>query len=142
MPPQPRVLMVEDHPDIAELYQLKLQLEGYRVAVASNGVAGLELARSLKPDVLLLDLHVPQLDGLALLAALREDESTRDQLVVICTEDDNPKLIQEAQRLQAAAYLLKARLLPRLLSQTIDEVLRNRNGDLVEAGRQPAERAS
>jgi CheY-like chemotaxis protein len=142
MPPQPRVLMVEDHPDIAELYQLKLQLEGYRVAVASNGVAGLELARSLKPDVLLLDLHVPQLDGLALLAALREDESTRDQLVVICTEDDNPKLIQEAQRLQAAAYLLKARLLPRLLSQTIDEVLRNRNGDLVEAGRQAAERAS
>ena len=41
MPPQPRVLMVEDHPDIADLYQLKLQLEGYRVAIASDGVAGL-----------------------------------------------------------------------------------------------------
>jgi len=142
MPPQPRVLMVEDHPDIAELYQLKLQLEGYRVAVASNGVTGLELARSLKPDVLLLDLHVPQLDGLELLAALREDETTRDQLVVVFTEDDNPKLIQEAQRLEAAAYLLKARLLPRLLSQTIDEVLRNRSGVLVEAGQPAAERAS
>jgi len=128
MPPQPRVLMVEDHPDIAELYQLKLQLEGYRVAVASNGVAGLELARSLRPDVVLLDLHVPQLDGLELLAALREDETTRDQLVVVFTEDDNPTLIQEAERLHAAAYLLKARLLPRLLSQTINEVLRNRDG--------------
>jgi CheY-like chemotaxis protein len=142
MPPQPRVLMVEDHPDIAELYQLKLQLDGYRVAVASNGVTGLELARSLKPDVLLLDLHVPQLDGLEVLAALREDETTRDQLVVVFTEDDNPKLIQEARRLEAAAYLLKARLLPRVLSQTIDEVLRNRNGVLVEAGQQAAERAS
>jgi CheY-like chemotaxis protein len=142
MPPQPRVLMVEDHPDIAELYQLKLQLDGYRVAVASNGVTGLELARSLKPDVLLLDLHVPQLDGLEVLAALREDETTRDQLVVVFTEDDNPKLIQEARRLEAAAYLLKARLLPRALSQTIDEVLRNRNGVLVEAGQQAAERAS
>jgi CheY-like chemotaxis protein len=135
MPPQPRVLMVEDHPDIAELYQLKLQLEGYRVAVASNGVAGLELTRSLKPDVLLLDIHVPQLDGLQLLAALRDDESTRDQLVVVFTEDDNPGLVQEAQRLQAAAYLLKARLLPRLLSQTIDEVLRtNRQAVVAEAG--------
>jgi CheY-like chemotaxis protein len=134
MSPQPRVLMVEDHPDIAELYQLKLQLEGYRVAVASNGVTGLELARSLRPDVLLLDIHIPQLDGLQLLAALRDDAATRDQLVVIFTEDDNPKLAEEAGRLQAAAYLLKARLLPRLLSQTIAEVLRNnRNGAMLEA---------
>jgi len=134
MAPQPRVLMVEDHPDLAELYQFKLQLEGYRVAVASNGVAGLELARALKPDVVLLDIHVPQLDGLQLLAALREDEATRDQLVVVFTEDDNPQLIQEAERLQAAAYLLKAHLLPRLLSETIGEVLRsNRSEFLVEA---------
>jgi CheY-like chemotaxis protein len=142
MPPQPRVLMVEDHPDIAELYQLKLQLEGYRVAVASNGVTGLELARSLRPDVVLLDLHVPQLDGLELLAALREDETTRDQLVVVFTEDDSPTLIQEAERLHAAAYLLKARLLPRLLSQTINEVLRNREGALAEVNHQGVERAS
>lgn len=142
MSPQPRVLMVEDHPDIAELYQLKLQLEGYRVAVASNGVAGLELARSLRPDVLLLDVHVPQLDGLQLLAALRDDSRTRDQLVVVFTEDEDPKLAEEAGRLQAAAYLLKARLLPRQLSQTIGEVLRNnRNGAAVEAG-QPDARAS
>jgi two-component system, OmpR family, alkaline phosphatase synthesis response regulator PhoP len=142
MPPQPRVLMVEDHPDIAELYQLKLQLEGYRVAVASNGVAGLELARSLKPDVVLLDVHVPLLDGLELLAALREDETTREQLVVVFTEDDNPTLIQEAERLHAAAYLLKARLLPRLLSQTINEVLRNRDAALAEINHQGVERAS
>lgn len=142
MPPQPRVLMVEDHPDIAELYQLKLQLEGYRVAVASNGVTGLELARSLRPDVVLLDLHVPQLDGLELLAALREDETTRDQLVVVFTEDDNPTLIEEAERLHAAAYLLKARLLPRLLSQTINEVLRHREGALAEISHEGVERAS
>src|SRR5207253_7083378 len=103
MPPQPRVLMVEDHPDIADLYQLKLQLEGYRVAVASNGMTGLQLARDLKPDVILLDVHVPVLDGLQLLAALRADDETRDILVVICSEDDNPQLIREAERLQAAA---------------------------------------
>src|SRR5712691_6954648 len=70
MPRQPRVLMGEDHPVIADLYQLKLQLDGYRVAVASDGVAGLRLARSLTPDLILLDIHVPQLDGLQVLAAL------------------------------------------------------------------------
>jgi CheY-like chemotaxis protein len=134
MPPQPRVLMVEDHPDIADLYQLKLQLEGYRVAVASDGVAGLRLARSLMPDVLLVDVHVPQLDGLQLLAALREDEATRDLLVVIFSEDDSPELVQEAERLNAAAYLLKAHLLPSRLSRTVGDVLRNPGRSMAKAG--------
>jgi len=133
MPTQPRVLMVEDHPDIADLYQLKLQLEGYRVAVASNGMTGLQLARELKPDVVLLDVHVPVLDGLQLLAALRADDEARDTLVVVCSEDDNPQLIQEARRLEAAAYLVKARLLPSGLSQKIGEVLRHRGAFLADA---------
>ena len=133
MPTQPRVLMVEDHPDIADLYQLKLQLEGYRVAVASNGMTGLQLARDLKPDVILLDVHVPVLDGLQLLAALRASEETRDILVVICSEDDNPQLMREAERLQAAAYLVKGRLLPSALSQKIGEVLRHREAFVADA---------
>jgi CheY-like chemotaxis protein len=125
MPSQPRVLMVEDHPDIADLYQLKLQLEGYRVAVAADGVSGLQMARTLKPDVTLLDVHLPHLDGLQLLATLREDEATRDLLVVVFSEDDSPKLIEEAKRLSAAAYLIKAHLLPRRLSETVRDILRS-----------------
>lgn len=126
MPAQPRVLMVEDHPDIADLYQLKLQLEGYRVAVAADGVSGLQMARTFKPDVTLLDVHLPQLDGLQLLATLREDEATRDLLVVVFSEDDSPNLIEEAKRLSAAAYLVKAHVLPRRLSETVRDILRSR----------------
>jgi len=142
MPPQPRVLMVEDHPDIADLYQLKLQLDGYRVAVAVDGDAGLRLARSLKPDLILLDIHVPHLDGLQLLAALREDPATREQLVVICSDDDDPQLIREAQRLSAAAYLVKAHLLPSRLSRTVGEVLHKRAGLIGDADRPGAQQAS
>jgi CheY-like chemotaxis protein len=126
MAAQPRVLMVEDHPDIADLYQLKLQLEGYRVAVAADGVSGLQMARSLKPDVTLLDVHLPYLGGLQLLATLREDEATRDLLVVVFSEDDSPTLIEEAKRLSAAAYLVKAHLLPSRLSDAVGDLLRNR----------------
>jgi len=126
MPAQPRVLMVEDHPDIADLYQLKLQLEGYRVAVAADGVSGLQMARTLKPDVTLLDVHLPDLNGLQLLATLREDEATRNLLVVVFSEDDDPILIEEAKRLDAAAYLLKANLLPSRLSDMVGDVLRSR----------------
>ena len=133
MSPQPRVLMVEDHPDIADLYELKLQLEGYRVAVAADGVSGLQMARTLKPDVTLLDVHLPYLDGLQVLATLREDEATRDLLVVMFSEDDSPKLIQEAKRLSAAAYLVKAHLLPSRLSDTVGDVLRNRGRVAVSA---------
>ena len=142
MPPQPRVLMVEDHPDIADLYQLKLQLDGYRVAVASDGAAGLRLARSLTPDLILLDIHVPQLDGLQVLAALREDEATDEVPVIICSEDDTPQLIKEARRLGAAAYLVKAHLLPSHLSQAISDVLGQRNGFASDAVHPGVEQAS
>lgn len=134
--------MVEDHPDIADLYQLKLQLEGYSVAVATDGVAGLQMARSMLPDVTLLDIHVPQLDGLQVLAALRQDSATQDLPVIVCSEDDNPQLIKEAQRLGAAAYLVKANLLPAHLSQTVADVLRERTA-FSDGGERPvAERAS
>ncbi len=142
MPPQPRVLMVEDHPDIADLYQLKLQLEGYRVAVASDGLAGLSLARSLLPDLILLDIHMPQLDGLQVLAALREDAATDDLPVVICSEDDSPQLIKEAQRLGAVAYLVKANLLPSRLSQTVADVLGQRGEFSINATRPGTRQAS
>ena len=142
MPPQPRVLMVEDHPDIADLYQLKLQLEGYRVAVASDGVAGLSMARSLMPDLILLDIHMPQLDGLQVLAALREDTATDEVPVVVCSEDDSPQLIKEAQRLGAVAYLVKANLLPSRLSKTVGEVLGQRGEFTVQASRPGARQAS
>ena len=118
--------MVEDHAEIAELFQLKLQLDGYRVAVASNGLSGLEMARTLKPDIVLLDVHLPRLDGLQLLSALREDATTSELLVVVFSEDDDPALVREAERLKAASYLIKAHLLPSRLSRTIADLLSNR----------------
>jgi CheY-like chemotaxis protein len=142
MPPQPRVLMVEDHPDIADLYQLKLQLEGYRVAVASDGAAGLSMARSLIPDLILLDIHMPQLDGLQVLAALREDTATDDVPVVVCSEDDDPQLIKEANRLGAVAYLVKANLLPSRLSKTVGDVLGQRGEFTARADGPGARQAS
>ncbi len=136
---QPRVLIVEDNSEIAELYQLKLQLDGYRVAVAGTGLKGLQLARSLMPEVILLDIHLPQMDGLQLLTALRDDAATRELPVVVFSDDDSPAVIREAESLQVAAYLLKAQLLPSRLSRTIAEVLQ---GNIRRSDQGAAKRAS
>jgi CheY-like chemotaxis protein len=136
---QPRVLIVEDNAEIAELYQLKLQLDGYRVAVAGTGLKGLQLARSLMPEVILLDIHLPQMDGLQLLTALRDDATTREVPVVVFSDDDSPALVREAESLQVAAYLLKAQLLPSRLSRTIADVLQ---GTIRRSDQGAAKRAS
>src|SRR6202158_5409514 len=116
MPLQPRVLMVEDHPDIAALYPM--------------------------PDLIRLDMHMPLLDGLQLLAALRDDETTDGVPVVVCSEDDSPQLMKEARRLGAVGYLVKANLLPSRLSQTVGDVLGQRGEFTIDAGRPGARQAS
>jgi CheY-like chemotaxis protein len=121
-----RVLMLEDHRDVAELYQLKLQLEGYRVAVAADGPSGLDLARRLRPDVILLDVHLPVLDGLQVLAALRDSEDMRHVPVVVFSEDDSYETMQRARGLNVSAYLVKANLLPSTLASVVGEALRDR----------------
>jgi DNA-binding NarL/FixJ family response regulator len=73
---------------------------------------------------------------------LREDVATEVTPVVICSEDDNPLLVREAQRLGAAAYLLKANLLPSRLSQTISDVLGQRGELIAHAGHSGVRQAS
>ena len=139
---QPRILMVEDHRDVADLYRLKLQLEGYRVAVAADGAAGLELARTLCPDVILLDIHLPLLDGLQMLAALRERPETHRVPVVVFTEDESSDLMEEAERLAAAAYVVKANVLPSGLAQVIAAVLADARPHEVQTAPPVAKQAS
>ena len=111
---------------MAELYQLKLQLEGYRVAVAADGPSGLDLARRLRPDVILLDVHLPIVDGLQVLATLRESEDMRQVPVVVFSDDDSYETMQRARRLNVAAYLVKANLLPSTLASVVGDALRDR----------------
>ncbi|TMF41735.1 MAG: response regulator transcription factor, partial [Chloroflexi bacterium] len=67
------VLIIEDDSRIAELYASKLRRGGYEVDVARDGVSGFDLAGSLLPDAIILDIHLPRLSGLAALAVLRRE---------------------------------------------------------------------
>src|SRR4029079_1653405 len=82
-PDDVRVLFVEDDALVAQMYRLKLELDGYSVEVAADGVAALEKAKSMQPDIIFLDIRLPKLDGLSVLEKLRADPATEHLPVVI-----------------------------------------------------------
>ena len=80
-----RILLVEDEPDIAEVLQYNLEKEGFQVELAGRGDAGLEAVRRESPDLILLDLMLPGLDGLELTRLLKRDPATSHLPIVMLT---------------------------------------------------------
>ena len=72
-----RVLLVEDHPDIIELMTLELEVLGYDVSVATNGLQAVEMASADLPDLIVMDILLPQMDGFEASARIRQNPSTR-----------------------------------------------------------------
>jgi two-component system, cell cycle response regulator DivK len=81
----PLVLVVEDYQDAREMYAAYLQFSGYRVAEAANGEEAIEQARTLLPDIILMDLALPKMDGWEATRRLKADDRTRHIPVVALT---------------------------------------------------------
>jgi CheY-like chemotaxis protein len=103
-----RILIVDDEDDIREVAQVSLELVGdYDVLTAANGRDGLEQARSARPDAILLDVMMPDMDGPSTLAQLREDPDTRDIPVVFLTAKTQAAERARLAGLGAAGILTK-----------------------------------
>jgi CheY-like chemotaxis protein len=102
-----RILVIEDNPASRELVTYLLSKRGHAVEAAENGVRGLEAALRMRPDVILCDLQMPQLDGYGFIARLRENDDLRGVLVLAVTAFSMPG--DEAQALNAGfgGYLSK-----------------------------------
>ena len=112
-----RVVLVEDDADFAEVYRLRLEQDGYQVTVAWDGNDGLELIRRTVPDLVYLDLRMPNLDGISLLRALRNDPATRGIAVVVLSNYDEPELRRQGLELGALDWLVKANVTPAELAR-------------------------
>ncbi len=84
-----KVLVVDDEAPVARLIREVLEGEGFTVITAANGAQGLALAASQKPDVVVLDLHMPTMDGLEALKTLRDDPRARSLPVIILTDRED-----------------------------------------------------
>ena len=102
------ILLIEDEPDIQTVVRLVLEAtRGHRVVVADNALRGLEVARAERPDVILLDVMMPRLDGHELLRLLKASDTTRGIPVVFLTAKAQQKDIEAGLALGADAYLTK-----------------------------------
>jgi len=80
-----KVAIVEDDQTISQMYRFKFEAEGFTVETAENGKLGLELAEDMKPDIILLDLMMPEMDGFDFVDELRRNEDWRELPVVVVT---------------------------------------------------------
>jgi DNA-binding response OmpR family regulator len=119
-----RVLFVEDDPTVAQMYRLKLELDGYKVIMAKDGEEGLRLANEVGPDIVFLDIRLPKVDGFAVLEGLRACDQTRNVPVVILSNYGEQELVDRGLRLGALEYLIKSQTTPANLSRGVENWLR------------------
>ena len=118
-PDDVRVLFVEDDALVAQMYRLKLELDGYVVEIAGDGLAALEKARAIQPDIIFLDIRLPKLDGLSVLERLREDPAIQHTPVVILSNWNEKELVERGIKLGALDHLIKSQTTPARLSQRL-----------------------
>ncbi len=106
------LLLVEDDQVIAEMYRYRLELDGHEVTVASDGEAGLREARSLTPDLILLDIQLPRLNGFQVLEALQASPETTRIPVIVLSNSAGPGDAVRCRELGAVEYLLKSATTP------------------------------
>ena len=102
-----KILVVDDEPDILKPYLFRLKKYGYEALSASDGEEALELARQKNPDLILLDVKLPVLNGYEVCKRLKADEKLRKVPVIFLTADASVKIVEETKKLEAEGYLLK-----------------------------------
>lgn len=114
-----KILIIEDDPDLAKMYKTHLEEIGCRVLHADDGRKGFEMARTEKPDVILLDLRLPGMYGIDVLKLLRDDSETKKILVFVLTNALYPGEMENARDLGAVDVLIKAETTPQEISDLI-----------------------
>lgn len=115
-----KVLFIEDDADLADMYRLKLELDGYTVTRAADGEEGLRLAAEIQPDVVFLDIRLPKMDGFAVLERLRADDQFKHLPVIILSNYGEQELVERGMKLGALEYLVKAETTPAGLSGGVE----------------------
>ncbi len=103
----PKILIIDDESTLVELLQVNFEFEGFSVSKAADGIEGQEKIRRELPDLILLDVRMPELDGFELCRRLKEDPATRDIPVVMVSAYAQQAQVERGLAAGAAAYIKK-----------------------------------
>jgi DNA-binding response OmpR family regulator len=107
------------------MYRFKFEAEGFSVETAENGVFGLELAKNMKPDIILLDLMMPEMNGDEMLEKLRATTWGKNIKVVILTNKGEQEIPPKVKELGVSAVILKADMTPRQVAELVQNKLKD-----------------
>ena len=102
-----KILFIEDESALQRTFEEALKDEGFEMISALDGETGLKMAKEKNPDLILLDLILPKVEGMEVLKKLKEDEKTKDIPVIVLTHLEELEKVEKAMELGAKAYLVK-----------------------------------
>jgi len=119
-----KILLIEDDTFLVEMYTTKFELEGFGVISAEDGIKGLEMVKKEEPDIILLDILMPKMDGFAVLDALKKDKATANIPVVLLTNLGQKEDVKKGFEKGAVGYLIKAHFMPSEVVEKIKKILK------------------
>jgi len=114
-----KILLVEDDEFIIDIYKQKLEQDGFSVEVAQDGEEALRKVKSIKPDLLILDIVLPNIDGWEIIKSIKKDEELKGLKIIALTNLKQKEDIKRGQSLGITGYFVKANYTP---SQIVKEV--------------------
>lgn len=121
-----KVCIVEDEPMIQEIYKIKLEEEGFQVITANDGEEGFELIKKELPDIALIDVSMPKIDGVTLIRMLQKDEALLKIPVIITSNVNDENTLKKAGELDVKFYLVKSLFTPKDVVRIVREALENK----------------
>jgi two-component system phosphate regulon response regulator PhoB len=121
---QIHVLIVEDDTFLAGIYQKKFEMEGFKVSVSGDGEKGLTDVKKKKPNIVLLDILLPKMDGFGVLEKLKADAATKKIPVILLTNLGQKDDVEKGLEAGAVDYLIKAHFKPSEVVEKVRAVLK------------------
>jgi two-component system alkaline phosphatase synthesis response regulator PhoP len=126
--PKAKLLLIEDDATLSKMYQKKFEADGFTVATAFDGLEGLEKTVQEKPDLVVLDIMLPKLDGISVFKKMRSTPETFKTPVLLLTNFDQEDTVFECFKLGAVDYLLKSSVTPTQVVAKIENLLKGIEG--------------
>lgn len=122
-----KILIIEDEKFLLEMYDMRLTAAGFEVITALEGKEGLHLAVEKKPDLIILDIVLPEISGYEILRMLKKDPDTKDITVLVFSNLSQEEEIQKGLDLGASDYVVKTEVTPSQLVEKVKKMLEKSN---------------